>query len=65
MCGGSVELIPCSHVGHIFRKSNPIKWHKNIGLYNVARVAAVWMHDFQNYFLERNNFDVVSKFQSS
>ncbi|KAK7486208.1 hypothetical protein BaRGS_00022531 [Batillaria attramentaria] len=58
MCYGSVELVPCSHVGHIFRRSNPIKWEGNVGLKNVARVADVWMDDYINYFLERNIFKV-------
>lgn len=56
MCYGSVELVPCSHVGHIFRGSNPIKWKTDVGLNNVARVAYVWMDDYKNYFLERNLF---------
>ncbi|XP_076472291.1 polypeptide N-acetylgalactosaminyltransferase 5-like [Babylonia areolata] len=58
MCYGSVELVPCSHVGHVFRATNPIHWKKDIGLTNVARVAHVWMDDYKNYFLERNLYKV-------
>ncbi|KAI8789545.1 polypeptide N-acetylgalactosaminyltransferase 5 [Biomphalaria glabrata] len=53
MCGGSVELIPCSHIGHIFRRTNPIKWNSNIGSKNSIRVAEVWMDEYKNYFYER------------
>ncbi|KAL5276313.1 hypothetical protein ACFFRR_001886 [Megaselia abdita] len=57
-CGGSVEMFPCSRVGHIFRKRRPYS-----GLVdgtdtlqkNSVRLAHVWMGDYKKYFLENRN----------
>merc|ERR1740129_1148471 len=43
MCGGILEIIPCSHVGHIFRKRSPYKWRSNVNVVvrNSVRLAEV------------------------
>ncbi|RUS72067.1 hypothetical protein EGW08_020172 [Elysia chlorotica] len=58
MCGGSVEMVTCSHIGHIFRKWNPIGWTGNVGSKNSVRVAEVWMDDYKNYYYERILFNL-------
>ncbi|CRK88373.1 CLUMA_CG002150, isoform A, partial [Clunio marinus] len=53
MCGGSLELIPCSRVGHIFRKVSPFKWDVKTFKKNCARLAEVWLDDYAKYYYIR------------
>jgi len=53
-CGGTIQIVPCSRVGHVFRKRRP---YGNIGsddtmIINSLRLAKVWMDDYIKYFLE-------------
>ncbi|KAI8436609.1 hypothetical protein MSG28_010121 [Choristoneura fumiferana] len=56
MCGGSLEIVPCSHVGHVFRRRFPYKVHKEEIQKNLVRLAEVWMDDYAKYFYERINY---------
>jgi len=55
MCGGAIEIVPCSRVGHIFRTFSPYKWTTKVKLpeYNYKRVAAVWMDKYQELYWDR------------
>lgn len=41
MCGGSLEIVPCSHVGHIFRENFPYYTSGETFKRNAARLAEV------------------------
>lgn len=69
MCGGEIEIIPCSRVGHIFRGENPYRFPKDRQKTverNLARVAEVWLDEYKEVFyghgylhlLDRNVIDV-------
>lgn len=53
MCGGEIEIVPCSRVGHIFRNDNPYSFPKDrVGTVerNLARVAEVWLDEYKELF---------------
>ena len=61
MCGGILEQVLCSHVGHIFRQRSPYAWRTgtNVLKKNSVRLAEVWLDDYKKYYYERLNFDLV------
>ncbi|ESN91925.1 hypothetical protein HELRODRAFT_104138 [Helobdella robusta] len=51
MCGGELEFLPCSRVGHIFRAAHPYKFdHSDSHGYNSKRLAEVWMDEYKRLF---------------
>ncbi|XP_069110918.1 probable N-acetylgalactosaminyltransferase 9 isoform X1 [Argopecten irradians] len=52
MCGGKLEFIPCSRVGHIFRSSHPYTFPGNKDTHgiNSMRLAEVWMDEYKRLF---------------
>lgn len=48
MCGGSLEIIPCSRVGHVFRRRRPYGSPngEDTMTYNSLRAAHVWLDEY-------------------
>lgn len=55
-CGGQLEIIPCSVVGHVFRTKSPHTFPKGTQVIsrNQVRLAEVWMDDYKEIFYRRN-----------
>ena len=51
-CGGILETIPCSRVGHIFRSFHPYTFPGNKDTHgiNTARTVEVWMDEYKRLF---------------
>lgn len=68
-CGGFLETIPCSRVGHIFRSFHPYSFPGNKDTHgiNTARTVRVWMDDYKRLFfkhrpeLEETNIGDISE----
>ena len=57
MCGGTLEIVTCSHVGHVFRKSTPYTFPggtSKIVNHNNARLADVWLDEWKDFYYAIN-----------
>ncbi|XP_037380615.1 polypeptide N-acetylgalactosaminyltransferase 15 [Talpa occidentalis] len=51
LCGGSVEILPCSRVGHLYRSQDtPSTLDQEAALQNKVRLAETWLGSFKDTF---------------
>ena len=46
MCGGTIEILPCSKVGHVFRDKMPYTTPSGTAERNIKRIVDVWLDDY-------------------
>ncbi|KAL9929977.1 polypeptide N-acetylgalactosaminyltransferase 35A isoform 1-T1 [Glossina fuscipes fuscipes] len=63
-CGGAIKIVPCSRVGHIFRKRRPYSSPdgSDTMLKNSLRLAHVWMDDYIKYYLKHEKLSSQEDF---
>ena len=52
MCGGTLEIAPCSRVGHVFRDRRPYgdAGQGDTMTYNSVRLVEVWLDHYKTHF---------------
>ncbi|KAF8562659.1 hypothetical protein P879_09675 [Paragonimus westermani] len=56
-CGGELLIVPCSRVGHVFRKVSPYYWPGGVThvlSVNSLRTALVWLDEYKDFYLRSN-----------
>ncbi|XP_039561030.1 polypeptide N-acetylgalactosaminyltransferase 15 isoform X2 [Passer montanus] len=55
LCGGSVEIIPCSRVGHVYRNHFPRAFsYEEAIVRNKIRIAETWLGSFKENFYKHD-----------
>ncbi|OWK64274.1 Polypeptide N-acetylgalactosaminyltransferase 15 [Lonchura striata] len=55
LCGGSVEIIPCSRVGHVYRSRFPHSFsYEEAIVRNKIRIAEIWLGSFKENFYKHD-----------
>ncbi|KAM6422119.1 polypeptide N-acetylgalactosaminyltransferase 15 [Rhynochetos jubatus] len=55
LCGGSVEIIPCSRVGHVYRNHFPRAFsYEEAIVRNKIRIAETWLGSFKDNFYKHD-----------
>lgn len=58
MCGGVLEMIRCSRVGHVYRKKSPYKYPgegaTHTQIYNKRRLVNVWLDEYVPFYYALN-----------
>lgn len=65
MCGGALEILPCSRVGHLYRHST-YSYNGNrekITARNYIRVIEVWMDEYKRFFYASQRRKVLTERQ--
>jgi len=60
MCGGTLETVPCSHIGHLFRRGTFYKLGTGNPRKNYFRLAEVWLDDYKELYYQKIGRSVVS-----
>lgn len=57
MCGGILEAVPCSRVGHIYRKKTPYTMPGGpnfIVHHNTKRLVEIWLDEYKHFYYAGN-----------